>query len=60
MLSTKQNMYGPQNHLVLSIVLEFLAFIVTIYLNEALSSYNIPTKTQDLLQSFHALFNAVD
>jgi hypothetical protein len=53
-------MYGPQNHLVLSIVLEFLAFIVTIYLNEALSSYNIPTKTQDLLQSFHALFNAVD
>ncbi len=28
-------MYGPQNHLVLSIVLEFLAFIVTIYLNKA-------------------------
>jgi hypothetical protein len=35
MLSTKQNMYCPQNHLVLSIVLEFLAFIVTIYLNKA-------------------------
>jgi hypothetical protein len=53
MLLTKQNMYGPQNRLVLSIVLEFLAFIVTIYLNETPSSYSIPTKTQDL-------FNIVD
>jgi hypothetical protein len=53
-------MYGSIPIYLLSISLDFLAFVVTIYLLEGPTSCSQPTNTQDLLQSFHPLSNAID